>query len=228
MSSNKSIRTSTPKSSLHHHRVRLRREQSVSSSVSPPPIKNRRKGLPPSAREPKGAKEPPHGRRRSPSKAKRRPDRRSPSPPLKARPDLAWDDLLRIGSKSQLKKAKPPSHHTIRMRWTDEEVQALTEATIKYGPGKWALIKKATGNIRSTVQLKDKWRSIQSCSSSKAASRDRRSPSPRPHRHQESRKALAPDSFEQNSSLEIIFSSSSESSVCLVTPSPRRSRKTKH
>ncbi|XP_059161552.1 uncharacterized protein LOC131944760 isoform X2 [Physella acuta] len=56
---------------------------------------------------------------------------------------------------------KPPSHsRLLKGKWGTSEEEEFIVQTIKTGEGLWSEIKAQLGSLRSSVQLKDKWRII--------------------------------------------------------------------
>ena len=90
------------------------------------------------------------------------------------------------------------------MPWTKNEVEAFIKATRQIGPGNWADIKAETGNPRSSMQLKDKWRTLRL-----------HSPSPPPRRRQHS--PPSEDSEESGS-----VTDEEESDAVPPTPPPKK------
>lgn len=60
-----------------------------------------------------------------------------------------------------LESKKPASHARGKKgAWTTAEEEDFVLSVLQIGVGKWAEVKEAIGSLRSSVQLKDKWRNI--------------------------------------------------------------------
>jgi len=83
---------------------------------------------------------------------------------LPARPTVATSSRLQqLAPPLERSRFSSPGQPRTRLRWTEEEVEALGAGVAKFGVGNWERIRRAYETHlqnRSSVDLKDKWRQL--------------------------------------------------------------------